>query len=157
MKKISVDETKDFESVVNEGFASLKTIFLMFLNDRSRRLKTFENEKIEKKSKACLFELSDDENFVDEILMMRWKVAVWKSFDSWVKDWSNRFFFDCSGSELLSENDAEKKVSQMSVEILGSDNDSVAEMKVDNKMMKEECAAVKADEETMKKDWELCA
>ena len=86
MKKISINETKDFENVVNEDFASLKTIFLMFLNDRSRRLKTFKSEKIEKKLKICLFELNDDENFVDEMLMIKWKVAVWESFNSWIKD-----------------------------------------------------------------------
>ena len=82
LKKISIDETENFENVVNEDFASLKTTFLMFLNDRSRRLKTFKSEKIEKKSKTCLFELNDDENFVDETLMMKWKIAAWKSFDS---------------------------------------------------------------------------
>ena len=40
----------------------------------------------------------------------------------------------------------------MGVGISGSDNDSVAGMEVDNEMMKEECAAVKADGEAMEKD-----
>ena len=71
LKETSVDETKDFENVMNEDFASLKTIFLMFLNDRSRRLKAFKNKKIKKKLRTYLFKLSDDENFVDEMLMMR--------------------------------------------------------------------------------------
>ena len=71
LKETSINETKNFENVVNEGFASLKTIFLMFLNDRSRRLKALESEKIEKKLKTCLFELNDNENFVDETLMMK--------------------------------------------------------------------------------------
>ena len=71
LKKISVDETKNSKNVVNEDFASLKTTFLMFLNDHSRRLKTLKSEKIEKKSKIYLFELSDDENFVDETLMIK--------------------------------------------------------------------------------------
>ena len=156
MKEISVDEIKDFENVVNEDFASLKTTFLMFLNDHSRRLKTFENEEIEKKSKVCLFELNDDENFVDETLMMKWKVATWKSFDSWIKDQSNRFFFDRSKSELLNENDAEKKALQMNVKILNSNNNSIVEMKVDNEMMKEKCAAIKTNEKIIKKDWKFC-
>ena len=71
LKKISIDETEDFENVVNENFASLKTIFLMFLSDRSRRLKIFKSEKIKKKLKACLFKLNDDEDFVDETLMIK--------------------------------------------------------------------------------------
>ena len=71
MKKISIDETKDSENVMNEDFALLKTIFLIFLNNRLRRLKAFKNEKIEKKLKICLFELNDDENFIDETLMMK--------------------------------------------------------------------------------------
>ena len=71
LKEISVDETENFKNVVNEDFASLKMIFLMFLNDRSRRLKTFKNEEVEKKSRACLFELNNNENFVDEMLMMK--------------------------------------------------------------------------------------
>ena len=157
MKKISVDETKDFENVVNENFASLKTIFLMFLNDRSRRLKAFESEKIEKKLKTCLFELSDDENFVDETLMMKWEIAAWESFDSWIENQSNRFSFDRSKNELSNENDVEKKASQMNVKILNLNNDSVVEMKINNEMMKEECAAVKTDEKVMKEDWKFCA
>ena len=71
LKETSIDEIKDFKNVVNEDFASLKTTFLMFLNDCSRRLKALESEEIEKKSKTYLFELSDDENFVDETLMMK--------------------------------------------------------------------------------------
>ena len=71
LKKISVDETANSENVVNENFASLKTIFLMFLNNRLRRLKTFKSEEIEKRLKICLFELNNDENFVDETLMMK--------------------------------------------------------------------------------------
>ena len=43
----------------------------MFLNDRLRRLKTFESKKIEKRLKACLFKLNDDENFINETLMMK--------------------------------------------------------------------------------------
>ena len=71
LKKTLIDETTDFENVVNENFASLKTIFLMFLNDYLRRLKTLKSEKIEKKSKTCLFKLSDNENFVDEMLIIK--------------------------------------------------------------------------------------
>ena len=56
---------------MNKDFALLKTIFLMFLNDRLRRLRTFKNKKIKKKLKTCLFKLNDDENFVDETLMMK--------------------------------------------------------------------------------------
>ena len=66
LKKISINETVSFKSVVNKNFASLKTIFLMFLNDRSWRLKTFESEKNEKTLKTFLCELSDDENFINE-------------------------------------------------------------------------------------------
>ena len=40
----------------------------------------------------------------------------------------------------------------MNVRISDSNNDSIAEMKVNNEMMKEECAAVKANEEAMEKD-----
>ena len=43
----------------------------MFLNNRLRRLKAFENEKIEKRSKTYLFKLNDDENFVDEMLIIK--------------------------------------------------------------------------------------
>ena len=71
LKKISVDETTNFENVVNKNFALLKTNFLMFLNDRSRHLKAFKSEKIEKKLKACLFKLNDDENFINKTLMMK--------------------------------------------------------------------------------------
>ena len=82
LKETSVDETEDFENVVNKNFALLRMIFLMFLSDRSRRLKALENEKIEKKLKTCLFKLSDDEDFVDKTLMMKWEIAAWESFDS---------------------------------------------------------------------------
>ena len=124
----------------------------MFLNDRLRRLKALKSEKIEKKSKTCLFELNDDENFVDEMLMMKWKIATWESFDSEIKNRSNRSFFDHSRSELSNENDVEKKISQMNVKISDSNNDSIAEIKIDNEMMKEKCAAIKANEEMMKED-----
>ena len=40
----------------------------------------------------------------------------------------------------------------MNVKILDSDNDSVVEMKVNNEMMKEECAAIKTNEKMMKED-----
>ena len=53
---------------------------------------------------------------------------------------------------MSSENDVEKKVSQINVKILNSNNDSIAEMKVNNKMMKEKCVAVKTNEKMIKKD-----
>ena len=56
---------------MNKDFALLKTIFLMFLNDRLQRLKTLKSKKIKKKLKTCLFELSDDENFINKTLMMK--------------------------------------------------------------------------------------
>ena len=152
MKEISVDEIKDFKNVVNEDFASLKTIFLMFLNDRSRRLKAFKNKKIKKKLRTYLFKLSDDENFVDEMLMMRWEIAAWKSFDSWIENQLNWSFFDRSKSELSNENDVEKKVSQINLRILDLNNNSVVEMKINNEMMKKECAAIKTNEKMMKKN-----
>ena len=43
----------------------------MFLNNRLRRLKILKSKKIEKKSKVYLFELNDDDNFVDETLIMK--------------------------------------------------------------------------------------
>ena len=61
-------------------------------------------------------------------------------------------FFDRLKSELLSENDAEKKISRMSVRILNSNNNSVAEIKVNNKMIKEEYVAIKTNEKTMKEN-----
>ena len=64
----------------------------------------------------------------------------------------NRSFFNRSKSELSNENNAEKKTSQMNVKILDSNNDSIAEMKVNNEMMKKECAAIKTNEKTMKKN-----
>ena len=70
LKKISIDEIINSENVVNEDFASLKTIFLMFLNDCLRRLKTFKDKENEKTLKTFLCELSDDENFVDEKTLM---------------------------------------------------------------------------------------
>ena len=76
LKETSIDKTTNSENVVNENFASLKIIFLMFLNDRSRRLRALKNEKIEKKSKTCLFKLNDDKNFIDEMLMIKWKIAI---------------------------------------------------------------------------------
>ena len=71
LKKTLINKTASSENVVNEDFILLKTIFLMFLNDRSRRLRALKDEKIEKKLKIYLFELSDDENFVDKTLMMK--------------------------------------------------------------------------------------
>ena len=70
MKEISIDEITNSENVVNKNFASLKTIFLMFLNDCSRHLKTFKSEKNEKTLKAFLCELNDNENFIDEKTLM---------------------------------------------------------------------------------------
>ena len=70
MKKISVDETADFKNVVNEDFASLKMIFLIFLNNCSRRLRAFENEKNKKTLKAFLCELNDNKDFIDEKTLM---------------------------------------------------------------------------------------
>ena len=40
----------------------------------------------------------------------------------------------------------------MNVKILNSNNDSIAEMKINNKMMKEKCVAIKMNEKTMKKN-----
>ena len=40
----------------------------------------------------------------------------------------------------------------MNVRISNSDNDSIIEMKVINKMMKEKCVAVKANEKMIKED-----
>ena len=64
----------------------------------------------------------------------------------------NRFSFNRSKSELLNENNIEKKILQINVRILNSNNNLIAEMKVNNEMMKEKCAAVKTNEKTMKKD-----
>ena len=55
-------------------------------------------------------------------------------------------------SELLNENDAEKKASQMNVRISDSNNNLIVEMKINNEMMKEKCAAVKTNEKAMKKN-----
>ena len=51
---------------MNKDFALLKTIFLMFLNDHSQHLKTFKNKKNKKILKVFLYELNDNENFVDK-------------------------------------------------------------------------------------------
>ena len=40
----------------------------------------------------------------------------------------------------------------MNVRILNSNNNSVAEMKVNNKIIKEKCVAIKTNEKTMKKN-----
>ena len=40
----------------------------------------------------------------------------------------------------------------MNVKILDSNNDSITEIKINNEMMKEECAAVKTNEKMMKKN-----
>ena len=69
----------------------------------------------------------------------------------------NRFSFNRSKSELSNENNVEKKTSWMSVKFLDLNNDSVAEMKINNEMMKEECAVIKTNEKTMKKNRKFCA
>ena len=40
----------------------------------------------------------------------------------------------------------------MNVKISDSNNDSIAEMKVNNKMMKEKCVVIKTNEKAMKKN-----
>ena len=40
----------------------------------------------------------------------------------------------------------------MNVKILDSNNDSIVEMKVNNEMIKEKCAAIKMNEKTMKEN-----
>ena len=53
---------------------------------------------------------------------------------------------------MLSENDAEKKASQMNVKISDLNNDLIVEMKVNNKMMKEKCVVIKTNKKMIKKD-----
>ena len=86
----------------------------MFLNDRSRRLKTFENEKNENEKilKLYRFELSDAKRFINEkMLMMKWEAAIFELFNSWTEDLLNRSSVNHFESDLSSENDAEEDAS----------------------------------------------
>ena len=111
LKELLIDEITDFEKIMNENLAS---IFLMFLNDRSRRLKAFKNEKNEneKTLKLCQFKLNDAKEFVNEkTLIMKWKIAVFESFDSWAEDLLNWFFVNYFENDLSNENDVKEDVS----------------------------------------------
>ena len=57
---------------------------------------------------------------------------------------------------MSSKNDAEKKASQINVRILDSNNDLIIEIKINNEMMKEECAAIKTNEKMIKENWKFC-
>ena len=64
----------------------------------------------------------------------------------------NRFFFNRSKSDLSNENNVEKKTFLMNVKILNLNKNSVAEIEINNKMMKKKCVAVETNEKTMKKN-----
>ena len=111
LKKLLIDEIADFEKIMNEDLAS---IFLMFLNNRSRRLRALKDEKNknEKTLKSCRFELNDAKEFVNEkTLMMKWKTAVFESFDSWTEDLLNQSSVNRFESDLSNENNVEENAS----------------------------------------------
>ena len=65
LRELLIDEITDFGKVMNEDFT---LIVLIFLSNRSRRLKALKNEKNkdEKTLKLYRFELSDAKRFVNE-------------------------------------------------------------------------------------------
>ena len=152
LKELLIDEITDFEKIMNEDLAS---IFLMFLNDRSRRLKTFKNEKNEneKTLKLCRFKLGDAKEFVNnKTLIIKWEIAVFESFDSWTDDLLNRFFINYFESDLSNENDAEENASWMKIRFRDWNKRTNAEIKANNnEIMKEINAIVKTNEKMIKK------
>ena len=158
LKKLLIDEITDFKKIMNENLAS---IFLMFLNDRSRRLRTLEDEKNEneKTLKSCRFELGDAKRFINKrTLMMKWETAVLKSFDSWVEDLLNRSSVNRFENDLSSENYAEEDVSWMRTRFRDWNKKTDAEIETNNnETMKRIDAIVETNEKMIKENWMLCA
>ena len=158
LKKLLIDEITDFKKIMNEDLAS---IFLMFLNDRSRRLKTLEDEENEdeKTLKSCRFELGDAGGFINErALMMKWEAAVLESFDSWVEDLLNRFFVDRFESDLSGESNAEEDASWMKMKFRNWNKRTDVEIEANNnETMKKINAVVETNEKTTEENWMLCA
>ena len=74
-------------------------------------MKTFKNEENENEKilKSCHFELNDAKKFINKkTLMIKWKVAIFESFDSWTKNLLNRFSVNYFENDLSNENDVEK-------------------------------------------------
>ena len=127
----------------------------MFLNNRSRRLKAFKNEKNENKKtlKSYRFELNDARRFVNKkTLMIKWETAILELFNLWTEDLLNRSFINCFESDLSSENDIEKNASWMRMKFWNWNKKINVEIEANNnKMMKKINAVVETNEEIIKK------
>ena len=157
LKELLIDERTGFEKIMNENFALM---FLMFLNNRSRRLKAFEDEKNENEKilKSCRFELNDARRFVNKkTLMMKWKTAVFESFNSWTEDLLNRFFVDYFENDLSNENDIEKNALWMKIRFRDWNKRTDVEIEANNnKTMKKINVIVKTNEKTIEENWMFC-
>ena len=86
-------------------------MLLMNLNNRSQRLKTLRNEKNKNDEtlKSCLCAFDNVEKFVNKkTLIIKWKAAIFESFDWWIKSLLNRSFVNCS--DRSNENNVNKNI-----------------------------------------------